>query len=921
MLRFNTFRAQRYLRSKFVEGKYLLASEATDLELEIMDLLRQTVVATLGDDVAIEDAWKVERLSATQILINPGEAWFKGLPFVMRTGKDQQVSGAILSLGTVPVGVTASDDANGGGKVITFNSGGTTPTNLYRLVITAREELLTDVDDPFLKNVNLTESTAQKIRLVFQLNIVPESLQTESPVPYRDENSTSLSVTNFPNTGGVASPNFVNQITVTPSSGQNGELIALNLISGSEGIDGRDLELVLRNNTGLGGGNPIPNSPTGQAAFSNGKLIDSNSNIFHVNAIFNDTVSTQVVIRIDKEPDQPNPEIVNGKAFTLMKRDVFVTDDVNGSPQGRLHWAFSTLDWHQSNGIVHDSRITDLRNVVLKNKDFQENVNERINLIPTGGGNVSFGVSAANQLSWTSDITILNSFGPSSIIEDNTVAILEDGALIYVLDLESGGVISRGNLSVTILTGGATVTVAALDDLSDVRLGNLIQVGSEIAEITSINNVAKQLQVTPAISGTGAATIYLDSFANATAALDEKSYVLAVRKNNKVWVGGGSLELEDGETNQLGDGVPLALLTYLGASDENDSSPFYSSVNIVTQGSPLTTAISDLDTAVDAINDALAEPIYDERLQFPSGLAANTNITLPNNSRNGGNPQFYTAADGLLEIYHNQLFKFQAVDWISIDNQTIQFNYDLPNDSEIHFRMDSIAGGTVGGGGGGGDLQDAYNVGRQITTSSGNPVEISGPIGEKLLVVNGDMEVTGVIDPTAIQFTPQNANPLQSGQRGLWINLNDELMMEDGVTNKNISQTIENLETGLGVTAITRLMFNGTGLVIPKGTPVYSPSPGEIAPANGSLLSTSRVLGVASENIAPSTNGMIAVVGVITGVSGYTHNSVIYLGDDNGELVDVEPTLGPYPGGFVVFIVGIMEGTNLYVRPQFVGVL
>ena len=38
-LRFNTFRSQRYLRSKFVEGRFLLASEATDLELELIDLL------------------------------------------------------------------------------------------------------------------------------------------------------------------------------------------------------------------------------------------------------------------------------------------------------------------------------------------------------------------------------------------------------------------------------------------------------------------------------------------------------------------------------------------------------------------------------------------------------------------------------------------------------------------------------------------------------------------------------------------------------------------------------------------------------------------------------------------------------------------------------------------------------------------
>jgi len=238
MLRFNTFRAKRYLRSKFVEGKYLLASEATDLELEILDVLRKTVQNTLGSAVAVEDAWKVTKLSATQLLIQPGEAWVKGLPFSFREGKDQLVSGAILSLGTVPVGVTITDDANGNGKVLTFNDGATTPTNNYRISVVATEELITDVDDPFLKNVNLTETTSQKIRLLFKLNIVPASLQTTSPLPYRDETSTAGSPTNFPNVGGSASPNLQNEVVVTPTAAGNGELISLTVITGSEGIDG-----------------------------------------------------------------------------------------------------------------------------------------------------------------------------------------------------------------------------------------------------------------------------------------------------------------------------------------------------------------------------------------------------------------------------------------------------------------------------------------------------------------------------------------------------------------------------------------------------------------------------------------------------------------------------------------------------------
>src|SRR5690606_37379367 len=122
------------------------------------------------------------------------------------------------------------------------------------------------------------------------------------------------------------------------------------------------------------------NSPTEQAAFANGKLIDSNGNIFHVNAIFNDTISTQVIIRIDKEVDQPNPEIVNTKPFTLIKREVYVTDDINGVPQGRLYWDIAKLDFSETDGIVHETSVTDLRKSVSKLEDYETTVNTRFNI-------------------------------------------------------------------------------------------------------------------------------------------------------------------------------------------------------------------------------------------------------------------------------------------------------------------------------------------------------------------------------------------------------------------------------------------------------------------------------------------------------------------------------------------------------------
>lgn len=916
MLRFNTYRSKRYLRSRFVEGKYLLASEGTDLELELLDVLRKAVQQTIGD-VAIEDAWKVERLSSTQLLIKPGEAWVKGLPFQMRSGKDHLVSGAVLSAGIVPVGISVADDSTGLGKIIAFNNGDTTPTNLYRIVVTAKEELLTEVEDPFLQNANLTESTAQKIRLVFQLNIVPESLQTESPIPYRDESSVSLVATNFPSVGAFASPNLVNQIVVSPVAAGNGELVNTQLITGSEKIDGRDVEITLRNDTSLGGGHPIPKSPTEQLAFANGTLIDSYGTKFHVNAIFNDVVSTQVVIRLDKEPDQANPQIINGLPFTLIKREVFATDDVSGSPQGKLYWNIATADWHSSLEFVHDSKVTDLRSVAQALQDFEDNVNEKMDLIPTGGGDINF---ASDLLTWSADFRLMNAYGPYQSIPTSSAAMIDGSSLVYEMDLENGGVIAKGNLALTVLSSGSTITMAALDDLSDIRVGNLLKLGSEIVQIESIDDVAKQMEVSPALVGTGACDVYLDAFGSESAPFTLNSFVLAIRQGAKVWVGGGALELEQGETNQLGDGISSQLMTYIGAVSESDSDPNYTSTDVVTQGNPLNDAISELDANVGAINDALATPLYDERILYPTGLLANTNITIPNNSRDSGNPHFYEPGTADMIVFVNQLIKFVDEDYEEVDNQTIKFLYDLPNDAEVRFR-DAVIGGGDSGGGGGSTLQDAYNAGDTITTSVGIPFTVGGAAA-KVAQFNGDIGVTGVIDPLGLELTPTGANPLGAGKQGIWANLSNELVYEDGTNpSKNIIQAIEDLESGSGVSGLTRLMFNNTGSVIPKGTPVYSPSAGLIAPARGTVDAESRVIGLAAENIPDATNGTVVFSGMLTGVSGYTHGSYLYLGDDPGEAIDTEPTLGPFPSGFNVVILGVIENNNIMLQIHHVGVL
>lgn len=722
-LKFNTFRPDRYLRSEFREGRYLLAAELTDVELEILDQLRKAVAKTVGN-IAIEDAWKVSRLSTNQLSIAPGDAWYSGLPISLRSSSDQLVSGASLTLGIVPPGVTVTDASNSSGKILTFTPT-TTPTGLYRITVSVEEQIITNVEDPFLKNVNITEVTGQKVRLLFKLNVVTNSTQTETPIPYT------------PSTGTYSTANLVNNTVITPTAAGNGELLLTTPISGSQQIDGRDLELTIRNNSGIGGGTPIPTGSSDQQAFYNGTLIDSIGGEYHINAIFNDVVSTQVIIRLDKEPNQPNPQIINTLPYTIIKRDVYVADDTTGSPLGKLFWSIATINWNTTNGFVHASVVTDLRTRVISEESFENIINQKFNLQLTDGGIVDVDIDG-ETLNWSSAFTLVNPSGSAQTIAANSAVLLDGGTLAYTMNL-AGGAIAVGNLAVTISSNvGSLTSFSGGPDLSLVKIGNILKVGAESTAITAIDNVNKTVTVSPSLTTIGPATIYRDSFSASTVKLNEKLFILAARNGSKITVG-GILELSAGESNA----------------------------------------------------------IYDVRIQYPTGLTASTNITLPNNSQTG-KPQFYSATKRNLEIAINQLPKFQGADWLPIDSQTIQVPYALPNDAEIHFRIDSLPAGSVGGGSGGGSsgtLQDAYDNGNTIITT-GLPLVVGGT-ASKVAQFLGDIEVTGVIDPTGMELTPQATNPLAPGAKGVWANNSNQLVYENGTTAENVSQRFDDLESGV----------------------------------------------------------------------------------------------------------------------------
>lgn len=794
MLRFNTFRAERYFRSKFVEGKFLLASEATDLELEILDLSRSVMKRTVGD-VAIDDAWKVEKyrisakvtsvsgntiqtdysdlsfidvgssvfkngafvgfvnsksapnlnlssaaglaindsieiLTVNHLLVRPGEAWMKGLPFFMRSGLDQTISlGIIRSDGSATPDVTLFNEPYGNGKILRFT---TLDTSTYRIVISAQEEIITNLDDPFLKNANLSESTAQKIRLLYKINIVPESFQTETPLPYKGSGATDA--------------NLVNQIKVTGSSGGNGELISINVIGGSEQIDGRDIEVVIRNDSGVGS-QPIPFGTTDQQAFFNGSLIDSVGNEFHINAVFNDTTPGQVIVRIDKEVGQVNPQLINGKSYRLVKRDVFVTDDSTGTPQGVLWWPVAKAGWSSSLGFKHSSVITDMRDRIISQSEYQDLSTIRFDLRLTAGGTISYGITDTDLVTWSAAFSILNPYGIEQTIAAQTVAIYEGGSIIYDMNLPTGGALGRGSMTAVTSTAGTSIMVTgATPDLSKVRVGNVVRWGTsdELRYITSIDSSSTFTINSSVPIGTigETITIYMDSFGPGLSPKENDNFVLATRKSDRLYLGNFSLGV--GESTQLGVGITAAILTFIGAADSSDSDPAYTSVFVVTQGSSLVAAISALDAYIEALVNA---PLYDERILYPSGLPASSVVTIPLNSRNSNQQETYVIGTGDLKIFINGLLTFEGEQWSPISTSQIVINYDLTNDTEIHFRKDNFGGAAAtggGGGGGSGSLQDAYNIGRTITVSSGLPVQVDGASGV-VAYVKKDLQVDGLI--------------------------------------------------------------------------------------------------------------------------------------------------------------------------------
>lgn len=227
--------------------------------------------------------------------------------------------------------------------------------------------------------------------------------------------------------------------------------------------------------------------------------------------------------------------------------------------------------------------------------------------------------------------------------------------------------------------------------------------------------------------------------------------------------------------------------------------------------------------------------------------------------------------------------------------------------------VDVIASGS--GGGTGSSLQDSYNGGATITIISGTPVVISGPAGQKLLRVLGDMEVTGVIDPKGITFSRNATRPWTDAQDGLWVSDDGNINYYDKVKEKN------EVVTGAG----EKTYNNPNPTTLVKGAVMTKAGVGNIQNSDYNTDVNSRAIGILLSTTAQSEDGSVKQFGyvepgVITAsnfieASLPVDNARIWL-HASGKMTVTPPVEG---SNFYETIVGIWNDSGLNLQIQFLG--
>jgi len=456
----NFFRSRRHYRRVFREGRLLLASEGMELQLQVLDHLRKQIKETFGENSAVDKALKVEidPNDSERIIVRPGDFYIDGYPLDLQAGTDH-----LYRLGSTPAEITTSDfiqvdktSTDDGGISINFGGGTVTPAGNYSLVVSIEEQLITANEDPFLRSANLTEDTAEVHRIVFNFNVVETADLDKAPIPYT----------------GTADGNLVNEVEIT-RSGSLYSILGTTSLSGSETIDGRNLEVEIDNVDGTTTA-AFPTTNTDLAEYIHGKLIDTNGVEYHITNIFvtPGNLST-ITLQLDLEKTrpvqagtfQPEPTVADGLTYKLRKSDLYVTAS-NNLPRGKRFWRIADVAWNGTSFTsIEDKRVPAVTSVVPQNATTK---------LVKGG--VWDWDEANDLLTWDADafVQIAGFVEALNSIPAGNVTLTADGQVAYVeLNRQSGA------------SGTLTVQTAAIDEveLTDNtfiiarRVGNDVLVG------------------------------------------------------------------------------------------------------------------------------------------------------------------------------------------------------------------------------------------------------------------------------------------------------------------------------------------------------------------------------------------------------------------------------------------------------------
>ena len=404
----NFFRPKRNFRSVFREGKFLLNTEATEIQLEVLDRLKEQINQAYGPTFSIQDGMLVEADTVVgRVIIRPGYSYIDGYPVGFSSAEDP-----LFSLGSSPTEFTDADFIKVGRSVgdvggIALNLAGGTPIDNgdYLIVLEMKEQLITAAQDPYLRSANLSESTADRHRLIVDVHLIPKYIDNvpanglnlnTSPIPYR----------------GSADLNLVDYTEITPS-GATYALVSTLPITGAEAIDGRNLEIQLNN----GNGSTTAAFPTSNAdikEYIHGTLIDSNGTEFHISNMFvTPGNSTRITLQLDLEKTRPvqlttfqsNPVITDGVAYRIVKRDLYVTS-TSQLPEGKRFYPISEFTW--GGATISNSDITDLRPKLLARDGVLDLIrNQGLNLSSEGA---VFWNQTTEELIWGDSLYIHTCF-------------------------------------------------------------------------------------------------------------------------------------------------------------------------------------------------------------------------------------------------------------------------------------------------------------------------------------------------------------------------------------------------------------------------------------------------------------------------------------------------------------------------------